>query len=62
MKLGPVTKIDNRNKTSSKNFDVDVIVIFFIFAQFGAVRKPDSDRRVCKRYVFSNSNLLPYKN
>ena len=25
MKLGPVTKIDKRNKTTSNNFDVDVM-------------------------------------
>ena len=55
MRLGPVTKLDKRNKTSSKNFDddvmsanYDVIVIFPIYSQFGAIRKPDSRRRVCK--------------
>ena len=49
MKLRPVTKLDKRNKTTSKKFDVDVmsencdvIVIFWIFGQFGAVRRPDS--------------------
>ena len=69
MKLGPVTKLDKRNKTTSKKFDVDVmsencdvIVIFRIFGQFGAVRKPDSGHRVCKSSVFSNSNLLSYQN
>ena len=69
MKLGPVTKLDKRNKTTSKKFDVDfmsencdIIVIFRIFGQFGAVRRPDSGHRVCKSYVFSNSNLLSYKN
>ena len=69
MKLGPVTKLDKRNKTRSKKFDedvmsgnCDVIVIFQIFSQFGAVRKPDSGHRVCESYVFSNRNLLSYKN
>ena len=69
MKLGPVSKLDKRNKTTSKNFDdyimsgnCDVIVIFQIFGQFGAVRRQDSGHRVCKSYVFSNSNLLFYKN
>ena len=69
MKLGPVTKFDKKNKTTSKIFDDDVmsgncdaIVIFRIFGQFGAVRRPDSGHRVCKNYVFSNSNLLSYKN
>ena len=69
MKLGPVTKLDKRNKTTSKKFVVDVmsdnfdvIVICRIFGQFGAIRRPDSRQKVCKRYVFSNRNLLPYKN
>ena len=69
MKLGPVINLDKRNKTTSKKFDVyimskncDVIVVFRIFGQFGAVRRPDSVYRVCKSYVFSNSNLLSYRN
>ena len=69
MKLGSVTKLDNRNKTTSKKFDVDVmskncdvIVVFRVFGQFGAVRRPDSGHKVCKSYVFSKSNLLSYEN
>ena len=69
MKLGPVTKIDKRNKTMSKKIhdevmseNCDVIVIFRIFGEFGAVRRPDSGHRVCKVYLFSNSNFLSYKN
>ena len=68
MKLGLVTKLGKRNKTTSKKFDVDaisenydVIVIFRIFGQFGAIRRPDSGHRSCKNYVFSNRNLLSYK-
>ena len=68
MKLRPVTKLDKKNKITSKKFDVDVmsrncdvIVIFRISDQFGAVQKPDSGHRVCKSYVFSNSNVLSYK-
>ena len=45
MKLGPVTKLDKRNRTRSKKIDddvmsenCDVIVIFWIFDQFGAVQ------------------------
>ena len=64
MKLGPVTKLDKRNKTTSKKFDDDVmmqncdaIVIFLIYGQFGAIQMPDSGRIVCKTYVFINSNL-----
>ena len=60
MKLGPVTKLDKINKTTSKKFDVDVmsknydvIVIFRIFGQFGAIPRPDSGHRVCKSYVLS---------
>ena len=69
MKLEPVTKLDKRNKTTSKKSHVDVmlgncetIVIFRIFGHFGAVRMSDPGYRVCKNYVFSNSNLLFYKN
>ena len=40
----------------------DVIVIFPIYGQFGAIRKPDSGRIICKTYVFINSYLLPYNN
>ena len=49
MKLGPVTKLDNRNKSTSKKFyngvmtaNCDVIVIFLIYGQFGAIQKLDS--------------------
>ena len=69
MKLGPVTKLDKKNKTTPKNFDddaisksCDVIAIFPTFGQFGAIRKPDSGRIVCKTYIFINSNFLSYKN
>ena len=48
MKLGPVTKLDKKNKTASKKFyddvmlkNYDVIVIFSIYGQFGAISKPD---------------------
>ena len=69
MKFGPVTKIDMRNTTTSKNLEdemmsenCDVIFIFTIYGQFGAIRKPDSGRLVCNTYIFINSNLLSYKN
>ena len=69
MKLGPVTKHDKRNKATSKKIDYDVtsencdvIAIFPIYGQFGAIRKPDSGRVVCKTYIFISSNLLSYKN
>ena len=69
MKLGPATKLDKSNKTTSKKFDddvmwenCDVIVIFPIYGQFGEIWKPDYGRIVCKTYIFINSNLLYYKN
>ena len=69
MKLGPVTKINKRNKTTSKKFDdevmsvnCDVFVIFPIYSQIEAIRKPDSGDIVCKIYILINNNLLSYKN
>ena len=44
----------------SENYDV--IAIFSIYRQFGAIRKPDSGRIACKTYIFINSNLPSYKN
>ena len=40
----------------------DVIVIFSIYSQFGAIQKPDSGRIAYKSYIFINSNLLSYEN
>ena len=55
MKLRPVTKLDKRNKTTSKKFDddvmsasCDIIVLFPIYGQFGTIRKPDFGRIVHK--------------
>ena len=69
MKLGPETKLDKRNKTTSKKFDdnvisnnCDVINIFPICGQFGAMWNADSGHIVHKNYIFINSNLLSYKN
>ena len=31
----------------------DVIVIFPIYGQFGAIQKPDSERIACKTYTFN---------
>ena len=68
MKLGPVTKLDKRNKTTSRRFDddvmlenCDVITIFSIYSQFEAVWKPDSRGILFKDYIFINNNLLSYK-
>ena len=69
MKLGIVTKIDRSNKTRSKKFDDDfmsqnhdVIFLFQIYDQCGAVWKPDSERIFYKTYVFTNGNFLSHKN
>ena len=69
MKLGAVTKLNKRNKRTSKKFgndvmsaNCDVIVIVTIYGQFGAIQKPHSGRIVCKTKIFINSNLLSYKN
>ena len=40
----------------------DVIEIFSIYGQFGAISKPDSGCIICKTYIFINSNLLSNKN
>ena len=69
MKLGPVTKIDKRNRiTSKKKIEDDfmssnchVIVIFLVSGQFGTIRKPDSGCIVFKTYIFINSNLFLQK-
>ena len=69
MKIGPVPKIDKKNKTTTKKIDdnvmtekCDIIAIFPIYVQFGAIRKPDSGRIICKTFIFINTNLLSYKN
>ena len=69
MKLGQVTKLDKRNKATSKKTDnnvmpvnCDAILFFPVYDQFGAIRKLDSGRIVCKTYLFINSNLVSYKN
>ena len=51
MELGPVTKLDKRNRAISKKLhdnvisgSCDVIVILPIYGQFGAMWKSDSGR------------------
>ena len=69
MKLGSLTKLDKKNKTTLKKFDgdimstmFDVIVIFSIYGQFGATWKLDYRSIVYKTYISIDSNLLSYKN
>ena len=40
----------------------DVIAIFPIYGQFGAMQKPDSEWMICNTYIFIYSNLLSHKN
>ena len=49
MKLGPVTKLDKKNKKTLKKFDDDVmsvncdaIVVFAVYVQFAVFPKSDS--------------------
>ena len=65
MKLGPVTKLNKRNKTTSKkNWRWRHVTklwrhcYFFIYGQFEVIWKPDSRHIVCKIYIFRNSNFL----
>ena len=44
----------------SENYNL--IVIFSIYGQFGAIRKPDSGHIIYKTYIFINNNLLSYEN
>ena len=64
MKLRPITKIDKRNKATSKKFDdevilksCDVIVIFPIYDQSGAIRRLKSRSTACKTHAFINGNF-----
>ena len=66
MNLGPVTKFDKRNKTTSKKFDDDVmpencdVKIVTAISGFLVNLEQSEDQipnRVCKSYIFSNSNL-----
>ena len=62
MKLGPVTELDKRNTVRSEKLDEflessDVIAVFPIYSQFGAIQKPDPGRINYNTYIFNNSNL-----
>ena len=64
MELGPVTKQNNVKKIDDDAMSKNcyVITIFLIYSQFGAIRKPASERAASKAYIFINSNLVSYKN
>ena len=61
MKLGPVPKLDKRNKMSKKIEDnvlsanYDLIIIFPINGWFGANRNPDNGHMVYSFYIFINN-------
>ena len=68
MNLGPVTKLDKRNKAVTRKFDdnvmsanCDVIAVFPIYGEFRAIWKSDFGCLVGKTYIFIKSNLLSYK-
>ena len=69
MKPKPITNFDNRNKTLLKKFEnddmwenYDVIVVFLIYRQFGAILKLDSVCIDYKTYIVINSNFLSHEN
>ena len=63
MKLGPVTKLDKKNRTTSKKNDnnvisqnCDVMAIFPVYGKFGAIWKPHSGPIVRKPYLTKTEN------
>ena len=38
------------------------MIIFLIYLEFGAIRKPDSEYRVCKTYIFINLIIISFIN
>ena len=67
MKLSPVTKLDKRNKATSKKFgrdimstNCDVIVIFPIYGQIEAVRIPDPGRIVNSMVKLTSSLTVTF--
>ena len=40
----------------------DVFAIFSIYSEFGGIQNLDFWRILCKTDIFTNSNLLSYKN
>ena len=64
-KLGPVTKLENKNPPMLKLCDndvmaikYDVIVIFAIRGQFRPKRRLDSSRMIWKSYIFTSYTAL----
>ena len=68
MKIGPVTKRDNRNIATSQKFENDVIltncdlaVFFLIYGQFVVIRKLDSGRMLYIIYILIKNNFSSSK-
>ena len=67
MKLGPVTKLDKRNTTTSKEFEVTSCrqimtpaSLFLIDGWFATLQNPDSEDMDYNSCIFINSNFLHY--
>ena len=68
MKVGPVTKLYKKNKTTSKKLAMKSCLqtvtswsFLSVYDQFWAIQELDSGRRV-SNYLFVNGNLLSNKN
>ena len=69
MKLGPLTKLDKKNTTTSKKIgddimeaNFDVTYFFLIYGQFAAMQNPNTRAWSIKLTIFIKNNLLSYKN
>ena len=53
MKHEPLTKLDKWKKINNGvlSANCDIIVIFPIYGQFGAIQKSDTKHMVCKTYI-----------
>ena len=70
IKIEPVSKLENKQKTVKKKKKIDddvmlancdVNVIFSIHGQSGEIQKPDFEPIFCTTYILINSNILSYK-
>ena len=68
MELVQVTKIEKRNKATSKRIDdnvilanCDVIAIVSIYDQIGALQEQNYGRMVSRTYIFINNSFSSYK-
>ena len=66
--LGPVTKLDKKNTTTSKKLMLmscqqimTFLSFFWLMVWFGAIQNLDFEPMVYNFYIFINRNLLPWK-